>query len=135
MRVFLLQFVRACGLATTYHYPRGLAVPGLTGHCRLWGLNCTLRQLLPQNQLEKVGGDAPPCFQWVLRREEALQGGGSNTADCIVGPSATQGVAGSEQLCLGRHCCFENMPASLILALHQTALTCCVVVVGRQALR
>jgi hypothetical protein len=45
----------------TYPYPRGLAGPEIVDFGGLTD------PLLPQNPLEKVGGEAPHLFQWVLR--------------------------------------------------------------------
>ena len=50
----------------TYPYPRGWAGPEIVD---FWGLN---GPLLPQNPLEKVGGEAPHFFQWVLLHEGAF---------------------------------------------------------------
>ncbi len=56
-----------CESSKTYLYPRGLAGPEIV---RFWGgLN---GPLLRQNPLEKVGGEAPHLFQWVLRYEGAV---------------------------------------------------------------
>ncbi len=45
----------------THPYPRGLAGPEIVDFGGLSGPR------LPQNPLEKVGGEAPHLFQWVLR--------------------------------------------------------------------
>ncbi len=47
--------------STTYPYPRGLAGPEIVDFGVLNG------PLLPQSRLERVGGEAPHLFQWVLR--------------------------------------------------------------------
>ncbi len=55
-----------CESSRTYPYPRGLAGPEIADFGGLSG------SLLPQHPLEKVGGEAPHLFQWVLRQEGAM---------------------------------------------------------------